>query len=336
MRRLDLHFAATFVVLLAGSTACGDDGPSGTDETDTADSGFTSGRETSVDPDTTDDDDDTSTGGPGGVETFGEGDLRGILTFTFYPEDPVTRSDFVGLAGAWRDASRGFDEVDDFFAVYGLQTTFPPPPAEEDELAQNAVPAPFDWGSADDWLLAGNGMKLVTGDVEALACLLMVGGDYPIYVASHSSLVADDCRPDVSTWLPDASYDVVFYGGELFETNVLHDQVHTPPAFEVSAPDIGRFNLEVPIDSDLEVAWSDNGNPGNRVVIRMSDMFGRMFTVNAADDGSYAIPASAMAELSPGPVTLTVAREQVDLVPFTEGVVKVVTRYEHWGYLELR
>jgi hypothetical protein len=164
----------------------------------------------------------------------------------------------------------------------------------------------------------------------------MVGGDYPIYVASHSSLQAETCRPDVSTWRPDTAYDIVLYGGELFETNLLHEQVHTPPAFEVSAPDIGHFNLAVPLGTDLPVSWTDNGNPDNRVVIRMSDMFGRMFTVNAVDDGHYVIPGAALAELAAGPATLTVAREQIDLVPFTDGVIKVVTRHEHWGYLDLR
>jgi hypothetical protein len=323
---------AFFAAWSTGIIACGDDAAA-LDETDTVDSGFTNDGDSTAG---TSVDDTGGTTSGGAVETFGEGDVRGILTFAFYPDDPVTRTDLVGLAGAWRPESLGFDEVDDFFGVYALQTTFPPPPSGDDELVQNAVPTPFDWGRPDDWLRAGNGMKLVSGDTEALACLLMVGGEYPVYVASHSMLHPEGCQPDVASWLPDTAYDIVLYGGDLFETNVLYEQVHTPPAFDVSAPDIGHFNLHVPLGEPLQVAWTDNGNPGNRVVIRMSDMFGRMFTVNAVDDGSYAIAAAAMAELAPGPVTLTIAREQIDLVPFTEGVVKVVTRYEHWGYLELR
>ena len=334
MRPSQRFFAAVFTLVASG---CGDDHGPHADETDTADSGFTGGAvEDSSSGTTESPGEETSGAGPGHVDTFGEGDVHGILTFTLYPADPVTRVDSVGLAGAWRDVSLGFDDVDDFFAVFALQTTFPPPPSGEDELVQNAVPAPFDWGRSDDWLLAGNGMKLVSGDVEALACLLMIGGDYPIYVASHSSLQAESCRPNVASWLPDTAYDIVLYGGELFETNVLHEQVHTPPAFDVSAPDLERFNLPVARDAGLNVVWTDNGNPSNRVVIRMSDTFGRMFTVHAADDGDYTVPASAMAELAAGPATLTIAREQIDFVPFTDGVVKVVTRYEHWGYLELR
>lgn len=320
---------ALLVGLLTGLSACGDDGgsASGTDATDAADSGFTGGATTAA---TT-----AGTGSDDGIDTWGEGELRGILTFTFYPDDPVTASDFVGMAGAWRDVSVGFEDVDDFFAVYGLQANFPPPPEGEDELVQNEVPPPFDWGEPEDWILAGNGMKLVSGDTDALACLLLVGGEYPVYVSTDSSLQPEGCQPDVADWMPDTRYDLVVYGGDRFETNVLTQEVHTPPALDVSAPDISRFNLQVPIDQDLEIAWSDNGNPSNRLIIRMSDMFGRMFTVHAVDDGSYDIPASAMAALAPGPVTLTIAREQIDAVPFTHGGVKVVTRYEHWGYLEL-
>jgi hypothetical protein len=327
-RPLDWRSAPWLAPCLVGALACGDDDqtPTGLDDTDTADSGFTSANYDTDAPDTN---------GSVDQDPLGEGDLRGILTFTFYPPDAATGTGHVGLAGAWRDEARDFDEVDDFFAVYALQTTFPPPPSEPDDLSHDAVPTPFDWGRPDDWRRAGNGMKLVTDEVEAVACLLMVSGEYPVYVASHSSLHPEGCEPDLATWQPDTTYDVVLYGGELFETNVLVDRVRTPAAFEVSAPALDVFNLRVPRDEPLEVRWSDNGNSGNRLVIRMMDVFGRMFTVNAVDDGSYAIPTAAMTELAAGPVTITIAREQVDLVPFTDGVVKVVTRYEHWGYLDL-
>jgi hypothetical protein len=316
--------------MATATLACGDDGGGSAADETSGGSGFTGGAETSE-----------STGGASssgdGVETFGEGSLRAILTFTYYPDDPVTDADFVGIAGAWRDAEIGVDDIDDFFALYGLQTTFPIPPAGADELEHNEVPPPFDWGQPEDWLLAGNGMKLVgpEGSVEALACLLMVGDEFPIYVATDSMLQPEGCAPDVAQWLPDTAYDIVLYGGDLFETNVLHEQVHTPSALVVTAPDIGQFNLAVPQDQDLEVAWSDDGLEGNRVIIRMFDMFGRMFTIHAVDDGAYTISADALGELATGPVTLTVARENVDLFAFTDGGVKVVSRYEHWGYLEL-
>jgi hypothetical protein len=328
MRRADLR--STFVLVLVG-LACGsdDDDHAAQTGTDTAASGFTSGStfvETGSDTDAS----------AGESDPLGEGDIRGILTFTFHPASPVTEADWVGVAGAWRDASMDFDEVDDFFAVVALQTTFPPPPVEEDELRHDGVPTAFDWGQADDWLRAGNAMKLVTGEVEAVACLLMLGDELPIYLASESSLQPEVCRPDPTTWLPDTSYDLVLYGGERFDTSVLPDRVHTPPALELLAPEIAHFGLAVSSDDALEIAWTDDGNPSNRIVIRMMDMFGRMFTIHAADDGHYEIPAAALRELAVGPATLTIAREQIDLVPFGDGVVKVVLRYEYWGALDLR
>ena len=33
--------------------------------------------------------------------------------------------------------------------------------------------------------------------------------------------------------------------------------------------------------------------------------------------------------------TIIVARENVNVVPFTDGVVTVVTRWEQWGYVDL-
>jgi hypothetical protein len=287
-----------------------------------------------------------------GEDTLGEGDLRGILTFTFYPQDAVTDQDIVGMAGAWPGDEQILDTVDDFFGVWGLETFFPPPPVDLDALQHDGFAVGFDWGSPTDWLLAGTAMKLALADDSgaAQACLLYLGGspevefppnsgtmapNYPIYASTDSSLQPAGCMPEAMNWQPDADYDLVLYGGELFETNVLPARVHTPPAFEVSAPAFGEFQTPLDQSADLEVRWDGEGNPDDRIVIRVWDMFGRMFTVHATDDGSYTIAADALGQLDVGPATITVARERIEPVPFTDGVIKVVTRYERWGYFDL-
>ena len=78
--------------------------------------------------------------------------------------------------------------------------------------------------------------------------------NYPIYAATTSMNQPEGCAPDASTWEPETEYDIVLYGGELFETNSLVGQVHTPASLEVMAPDITTFGLQVPIDEDLEIA----------------------------------------------------------------------------------
>lgn len=342
-----------------GLAGCGGGGDSSDGlDTDIAASGFTGSADAGPgDAGSADDDAGASSkgggtegdsGGGSGYDTLGEGDLRGILTFTLYPADAQTGQDILGMAGAWRHADDGVDGLDDFFALYALETNFPGPPTEVDTLEHNDIPAGFQWGAPGDWLLAGNGMKLVRDETEALACLLYLGdpptlelpdgtqvSNYPVYASTYSELQPAGCAPDPSTWLPDASYDIVLYGGDVFDTNALVDQVHTPPAFDVTAPDIAEFQLPVDRASDLEITWTGQGNPDNRIVIRVWDVFGRMFTIHAADDGSYTIPADDLGRLDVGPATLTVARENVEDVPFTDGTVRVVSRYEHWGYLDL-
>ena len=344
-------------LILAG---CGDDGTSAdTEDSDPSASGFTeSDTMTSGGPDSqtgtgTGDPSSTDTMGSG-YDTLGEGDMRGILTFALYPADPVTNEDLVGMAGAWRNVDDELTEVDDFFALQGLDTAFPLPPTDADTLEQNGLLVAFDWGAPGDWLLAGNAMKLrVTGDTEDTqpqACLMYRGGEptieippqsgnfvpnYPVYAATNSTLQPEGCAPDPATWLEDTEYDIVLYGGDLFEDNSLAGQVHTPPGFEVISPDISVFQEPVDSTNDLTITWTSNGSPDDRVIIRGWDMFGRMFTANAADDGQYTISASDLQELDLGPMTLTIARENIEEVPFTDGLVKVVTRYERWGYLDL-
>lgn len=325
--------------------ACGDDDGPAQGSSDDANSGFdsvgddSSGSDNADDPDSTSAaDTQTDSADPTGIETLGEGDMRGILTFSRYLADPVTRTDRIAMAGAWRVADVGWDGVDDFVAVFEQQSLFPPPPAGDDELEQNDVPPPFDWGEIEEWVLAGNAMKLRAGETEALACLLevgMVGDLFPVYAATPSMVQPEGCAPEPADWLPDMGYDIVLYGGDVFSDNVLLDQVHTPADFTTTAPDLDEYLLQVSQSADIDLAWDGEGAPDDRFVVRVWDDFGRMFTLRAADDGAATIPASALAVLSPGPITIAIARERVQDVPFTDGIIKAVTRVERRGYLDL-
>ncbi len=274
-----------------------------------------------------------------GIETVGMGDLRGILTFTLYPADSVLNYDRLGMAGAWYTEEVGYEVVDDFYAAYGLQIAFPLPPEKEDTLEHNDVPGGFNWGDAEGWIRAGNAMKLVEGDKEALACVLDVGmvlDRFPVYAATGSENQPEGCAPDVKDFVPDAYYDLVVYGGEAFSDTVLLEAVHTPAELEVDEPDLEAFELPIEQSEDLRVRWNSTGSKTDRVVIRVWDDFGRMFTIHAKDDGEYAIPSDALSMLTAGPITLTIARERIARIPLDAGGLKAVTRYERWGYLDLR
>jgi hypothetical protein len=346
------------VAVAPGLVACGDNGGGSSAETEVG-SGFDGslteagpGSET-MDADSEPTSGPTATGDPTlteGSDTYGDGPLRGTLAFVYFAADALNDEPMVGMAGAWRDESLGFEDVHDFFAVYGLGMNLPTPPADADTLEHNDIPAAFEWGAPGDWLLAGTAMKLRLPDAAAHACLLYRGGtpevelppgsgmlypNYPVYAATDSSNQPEECRPDPSAWIPDTDYDIVLYGGDLFADNSLQAQVHTPSALEVTAPDVAQFQLPVDTTRNLEVSWTGDGLAGNRIIIRVFDTFGRMFTIHAADDGNYTIPADALAMLSAGPGTVVVARENVDEVPFTDGVVSVVTRWEQWAYVDL-
>ncbi len=337
--------------------ACGDDATEGSDSmVEDSDSGFTGnteGSSASGSGNPTEPTGADSSGGSGpGYDTLGEGDLRGTLSFTFFAADAANPDPLLGMAGAWRTSDDNIEGVEDFFGVFGLGTQWPAPPADLDALEQNAVPGTFEWGGPTQWLLAGNGMKLRRGDTEATACLLFYGyggsaevefppssgtmvPNYPVYAATTASNQPEGCAPAPGTWEPDAEYDIVLYGGDLFETNSLAGQVHTPDALEVTSPDIVTFGTQVAIDEDLEVTWTGEAGENTRLVIRVFDMFGRMFTVNADDDGSYTIPAGEIEGLTAGPATLIVSREHLEEVLFTDGTVRVLSRYAQWGYIEL-
>ncbi|MGH1341471.1 MAG: hypothetical protein ACRBN8_07970 [Nannocystales bacterium] len=339
---------------LALLVACGDSTDGSDPMVGDSDSGFTGNSEgtTASDSDNPTDPSGADSSGGSGQEydTLGEGDLRGTLSFTFFAADAANPEPLLGMAGAWRTADDDIDDVEDFFGVFGLGTQWPTPPADLDTLDQNAVPGTFEWGGPTQWLLAGNGMKLRRDDAEATACLLFYGGsaevefppssgtmvpNYPVYAATTSTNQPEGCAPDPATWEPSAEYDIVLYGGDLFETNSLAGQVHTPDALEVTSPDVVTFGTQVAMDEDLEVSWTGEAGEDTRLVIRVFDMFGRMFTVNAADDGSYTIPSADLSILTAGPATLIVSREHFEEVPFTDGTVRVLSRYAQWGYIEL-
>lgn len=281
--------------------------------------------------------------------SLGNGDLRGILTFARYGADPLNEDEFVGFAGAWRIADMALTDVHDFFGLWGLDTPYPIPPETPDHLEHNGLLGGFDWGAPTDWLLAGNAMSLARADVRVDACLLYLGGtaevvvpgldepvpNYPIYAATNSSQQPPECAPALDDWEADADYDLVLFGGALFPNNRLRGAIHTPPLFEIETPEVTRFLAPIDSEDDLIIRWTANANEGDRFIIRGRDMFGRMFTVNAVDDGEYVIPAADLQELDAGPMTLMFARENPELVPFSDGTVNVLTRFEQRAYFEL-
>jgi hypothetical protein len=273
--------------------------------------------------------------GDDGKETWGDGELRGILTFTLYPKDALVDTDELGLAGAWRTSDEDIEAVDDFYAAFALGIAFPLPPGE-DELQQNEIPAGFDWGDVETWAEAGTAFKLVheSEGVQAEACLHHVGmvfDIYPIYTAAGEG----DCAADASQYLPGKDYDFIVYGGEMFADVVYHGAVETPAGFEVTSPAFDEYNAPLMQSDDVTVEWEGEDPRGYRLVIRVWDDLGRMFTINAKDDGEYRIPADALAVLAPGPITIAVAREHIERIPIPAGGVKVVTRYERFGYFDL-
>ncbi len=268
----------------------------------------------------------TAASGTGGNQNAG-----GLLTFTYYEPDALDPNPALGLAGGLRTG--GVNGLVDFFAVYALQLTFPSPPADPDTVEENEIPVPFDWGAPADWVAAGNAMKLEAGDLSALACLLRVDDDYPVYAAEKSDLLDPACAPDPAAFAPQTTYDLLVYGGDAFDDVRFDGVVVTPEHIEVAAPDLSVFDLPLDKTQDLSVTWT--AGAGDRVVIRVWDQYGRMVTAHATDDGSFAIPAQNLAALADGPGYLTVAREMAATVTLPIGPLDVVTRTEIWGYVDL-
>lgn len=273
----------------------------------------------------------------GGTEYLG--DIRGLLTVTFTAAHALRDHDVVGLAGGYRTAEVGWDGTEDLYSPIAYQLAFPAPPEQADTLVP-ATPVPvFDWGDEDDWLVAGNGMKLRAGEggSELLACLLGAGttGQYPVYRSSTAMGVAPECSPDATAWSASTSYDVVLYGGTLFEDNVLLERVTTPPALVVTAPDLDPFDAPLPSDQDLTIQWEASDDPDTRIIIRVLDADTNVITVHAADDGEYIIPAAELGTLTLGPLDLLITRERTDRVQLTAGGITVLARFERWGFFDL-
>ena len=267
------------------------------------------------------------------------GDIRGVLTVTFTPAHALSNDDAVGLAGAYRTAEVGWDGAEDLWSPIAYQLALPSPPDQADTLVPAEPLSPFDWGDDDDWLVAGNGLKLRAGagGPELLACLLGAGttGQYPVYRSSAAMGVPDECHPDPTAWSAATSYDLIAYGGELFEDNVLPDRVTTPPALVVTAPDLDAFDAPLPADQDLTIAWEAGDDPEARIIIRVIDADTTVITVHATDDGETTIPAAELGALTLGPLDLLVARERTDRVQLTAGGLTVLSRFERWGFFDL-
>jgi len=274
-----------------------------------------------------------STGGETTETTTGEpGELRGLLNFTYYSADAASDEPLLGVAGAYR--MEDF-LIDDIYALVGLQL-HQQAPADAVDTVEEFAPLPFVWGKSDSWIAAGNGIRFSNAEVgSGLACLTMADDTYPLYLGAESDAFDPDCAPDPATWSPETTYDLALYGGELFDDLFVAAAVKTPAAFEVSAPDLSVYNLEVDTKVPLEVAWTAGADPDARIVIRLWDQYGQGLVANAADDGSFSIPAANLAALSGGPGFLTVARERSRTINFSAGSVDALTRYETWGYVDL-
>lgn len=277
----------------------------------------------------------TGATGSSGSDDSGDPDAIGpnfgLLTFSYYPADASGSPEQLGMAGAWR--TEAFT-TDDFYAVRALALFFPLAPTEPDTLAVEE-PAVYEWGKANTWLALGNGLKLGGEVGEALACLQLVEGGYPVYLSDGAAFFDPACAPDPMLWQAAASYDVVAYGGEAFEDQIRGAAVTTPTALTVTAPALDVFDFPLAKNADLELTWTADGGADDRVVLRVWDQFGRQIVVNAADDGSYTIPGAELDRLSAGPATLTLAREHVSELGLPAGTLRVVARHEVWGYPDL-
>lgn len=324
--------ARASLALLAAQLACGDSGggdEKSASEEGSADSAATSGA---TDPDPTSTTADatgpaTTQGPTGDSEGVDVGPNFGLLTFTFYPADASDAPAQLGIAGAWRTTEF---TTDDFFAVRALGTFFPRAP-EADDALEHSGPGVYDWGLPDTWVGLGNGMRLD----DSLACLSLYQAKFPVYLGEAADNLDPACAPDPARWQPATTYDLTVYGGDAFADVTRAGAVRTPAALTVTAPDVAAFDFPVDHAQDLAVTWTADGEDGDRVVVRMWDQFGEMFTATAADDGSYTIPAADLAELSLGAATLTITREHVTEVGLEPGRLRVVARHEVWAYPDL-
>ncbi len=264
------------------------------------------------------------------------GELRALITLTFTQDHPLIDGDAVGLAGGYRDEETGWVGAEDLYSAVAYGRAFPSPPDTPDTLVPAELLAPYDYGSPSTWMTAGQGMKIreEPGSLEMSACLLHAGS-FPLYRSSSAMGVDPTCASDPAAWLPRATFDVVLYGGELFEDNVLINRVVTPQVLTVSAPDLDDFNAPVSASEDLTITWEPDDDPDGRIIIRIVDSLTNVITVHAADDGSFVIPAAELAALIPGAIDMSITRERLERTQFTDGGLTVLARYERWGFFDL-
>ncbi len=338
MARYFVRIACGCGLLLSG---CRDPGPSADDEPMASgfaqESGDTTGDATSA-ATTPASAGPAESGEPWGGTAYA-GEILGILTVTFTPAHALVDHDVVGLAGGYRSAEVGWGDTEDLYSPIAYQLAFPAPPDEPDTLVSVTPVPPFDWGDDEDWLVAGNGMKLRQGEggPQLLACLLAAGvaGQYPVYRSSAAMGVASECNAPSSAWSGATEYDVVLYGGGLFEDNVLLERVTTPVPLVVTAPDLEPFDAPLDADEDLALAWEAGDDPEARIIIRVVDANNNVITAHAADDGAFTIPAAELGALLRGPIDVLIARERTDRVQFTDGGFTVLNRFERWGFFDL-
>ncbi len=311
------------MLLAACKESNSDDSTTGNDDdgTSTAATGDTTSP-TSGDP---------SEGGSNDTGAQKIGPNFGLLTFTFYPADAADSPAQLGMAGAWRTAPF---TTDDFYAVRSLAIYFPPPPAKPDTLEVHDL-AVYDWGKADAWVALGNGLRLTSADVDALACLQVLEESYPVYLSDDAAFFDPACAPDPAQWQPATTYDLTIYGGEVFSDNTRKAAITTPGELTVTAPAIDVFDFPLEKAKDLPISWTPDDDPDDRIIIRVWDQFGRQLVVHADDDGSYTIAGAELGKLAAGPATITVARERSNDIGHAAGTLHIVARTEVWAYPDL-
>ncbi|MDC0717019.1 hypothetical protein [Nannocystis bainbridge] len=309
----------------------------GADDGGTGDSEATTVAETTDDgtggTDSTGGTDTPTTGTTGATDTSGTtgvdvGRAKGLLNFTFYPETAGGLPAELGMAGAWRTEPL---TTDDFFAVQAWGMHLPPAPDEPNTIANNAIPAPYEWGKDETWVVGGNALKLRGAAGESLACLMMVQDTFPVYFSDDAEFFDPLCAPDPARWVAGDVYDVIAFGGDGKDDIVLPAAVTAPTALTVTAPDVGVSLFDHDRATDLKLTWDANGGQPNRIVVRLIDTYGQMLTAHAVDDGSFTIPSAELLQLAPGPATLTIAREQSFDLGLPDGDLRVVLRYEVWA-----
>lgn len=278
----------------------------------------------------------TSTAASDSGET--DGDLEGLLTLVYRAPHALDDVGAVGLAGGYRTTEVGWDGVDDLFSPVAYQLAFPVLPELDTASADGAL-GQFAWGSASNWVLAGNGMKLGLPDgPEVLACLIAFEATvanpdgYPVYVTNATQ--DDACAPSVDAFVPQTSYDLVLYGGDAFVDNNLPRRVTTPAALEVTSPDMSIAELAIDSTRDLAFEWIASDDDTS-IEIRLIDADGTLLSAHANDDGAFAVAADSLQTLAPGPIDVLVARRKREDVAFTEGSVTVMMRAEQWGFFDL-